>query len=117
MTVTGSGVRVGGRRPVKPSRCRWVTRGQPLLNAGTFKVDAPTLRGPPDTIGITALAAEQSSGLRTVQNRAFEELTLKELVLRIAAELELTVVGDVPDLVLGRVTQTETNLAFSAPIG
>jgi phage protein D len=86
--------------------------GQPLLNAGTFKVDAPQLRGKPDTVTISALSAEQSSGLRSVQNRAFESLTLNDLVSRLAVELELTVIGDVPTLALGRVTQTETNLAF-----
>ena len=86
--------------------------GQPLLNAGSFKVDAPGLRGPPDTVTISALACEQSSALRAVQHRAFEALTLRDLVRRLATELELEVIGDVPDLALGRLTQTETNLAF-----
>lgn len=87
--------------------------GAPLLNAGTFKVDEVSLRGKPDTVSIGALAVPKTSALRTVQSRAFEKVTLRELVERVAAELELQVCGEIAPLGLVRVTQSsETNLAF-----
>lgn len=88
-------------------------QGQTLLDAGTFRVDEVSLRGPPDTVGVGAQAAPKTAAMRTTQHRAFEGLTLRELVERLASELELTVTGSVAELALERVTQSgETTLAF-----
>lgn len=88
-------------------------RGAPLLDAGRFAVDQVELRGGPDAVTISALAAPPTAALRGTQQRAFEETTLRQIVARVARELELTVVGEVADVSLGRVTQSgETTLAF-----
>ncbi len=87
--------------------------GQPLLDAGTFAVDEVGLRGPPDTVSISAQAAPKTEATREVKHRAFEGLSLADLVRQLATELELEVVGAVADLALERVTQHgQTNLAF-----
>lgn len=88
-------------------------QGQTLLDAGTFRVDKVGLHGGPDTVTIGAQAAPKTAAMRTTQHRAFEGLTLRELVNGLAGELELTVTGTVAELALERVTQSgETTLAF-----
>lgn len=87
--------------------------GAPLLDAGNFSVDVTELRGAPDTVQISALAAPQTAAMRTAQDRAWESATLREIAERIARELDLELLGDVADVRIDRVTQSrETSLAF-----
>lgn len=87
--------------------------GAPLLDCGRFSVDEVELRGTPDTVCISALAAPQSPELKTKQSRSFETTTLREIADRLARELDLQVVGEVADIAIGRVTQSaETTVAF-----
>lgn len=86
--------------------------GEPLLACGRFKVDEPELSGPPDVISIRGQAAVSAQPVRTVQNRAFENTSLKDVLGQIGRELKLVVIGDVEAIPIARVTQGETTLAF-----
>lgn len=87
--------------------------GAPLLDCGAFQVETTKLSGPPDTVAVSALATARVQPLRTKQSKAFEDLTLKELVDQVAREFDFEVVGNVATVRLQRVTQAqETTLAF-----
>jgi phage protein D len=91
--------------------------GARLLNCGAFRVDEVSFRGPPDTVTVSALAATMTRPLRTRRHRAWENVTVRELVEEIAAEEELTIVGRPPETRLRRVTQWgESVLAFLARV-
>lgn len=84
-----------------------------LLPCGRFEVDTIEMSGPPDTMTIRALSTGIASPLRTQVTRGFESVGLDAIVGQIAAEVGLTVVGDIRSELLKRVTQSgETNLAF-----
>lgn len=86
---------------------------QPLLPCGTFRVTQVDMAGTPDTVQLRCLAAAVDKRVRTVQSRSFEDVTLREIGQLLARELELELVGEVPEVRLQRVTQAqETTLAF-----
>lgn len=87
--------------------------GQALIDSGEFQVDEPELSGPPSTIAIRALAVPVTSDLRTAKSRAFEETTLRALLELLARELELELLGEVPEVPILRVAQSNVStLAF-----
>lgn len=51
------------------------------IDTGLFEVDDITLSGPPDQITIKAISAGISKALRTRNNKAFEEQTLRQIAL------------------------------------
>ena len=89
--------------------------GQPLIDTGEFKVDEIEASGPPHVITIRALAVPMSSDLRTAKSRSFEETTLRAILTSLATELQLELLGDVPDVAILRTTQNNvTTVAFMA---
>lgn len=86
--------------------------GRVLLDAGAFTVDEVSLRGKPDSVSISATAVVKGEATQSTRYRAFEGMTLKAIVETLATELELTVVGDIEELALARITQTSSTLAF-----
>jgi phage protein D len=86
--------------------------GEALLSCGRFKIDEPEISGPPDVISIKGQAAVSAQPVRTVQHRAFEQTTLRDVLKQIGGELKLELVGDVEAIPIARLTQAETTLAF-----
>jgi len=83
--------------------------------AGRFKIEELTFagRGQGDTVTIRALAAAITRDLRTRRSKAYEGVTLRTIVDRIAARHDLEVVGDVAHVPFDRVSQDdESDLAF-----
>lgn len=90
--------------------------GEPLLPCGRFEIDTVELsgsRGAGDVVTVRGLAAGMSSPLRTVRTRGFEDVGLDAIVAQIAGEHGFEILGDVPQEVMRRVSQSnETDLAF-----
>ena len=90
-----------------------IGKGNNLLECGRFEIDEIELSGPPDTVTIRALAASISGTLRTRRSYAHENKTLKQIALTVAARNKLTVLGEIGDIRIERVTQDrETDLGF-----
>lgn len=84
-----------------------------VLAFGTFEVDEIEASGPPDTVSIKAIAAGISKQLRSKRSSAHEGKTLRQVAQTVAAANSLTVVGDIGDIQIGRVTQDrETDMGF-----
>lgn len=83
-----------------------------ILDCGQFEIDEITINDTPNTISIRALSAGINSPLRTVHYQAFDNVLLEEVLQKIAADLGFTVEGKIYPLMIERVTQSETNLAF-----
>lgn len=84
-----------------------------LLDAGTFRVDTVDAGFGPDTVSIRALAVPITSDLRTVRSQKFEATTLRAIVQSIADALGLSVLGEVPDLLVQVAVQNNVStLAF-----
>jgi phage protein D len=87
--------------------------GEPLLGPILFEVDEPEWQGVPDTLRLKGLATPITASLRQKNTKAYEDTTLKAIAQQIAATHGLTLVGDVPEIKLERVTQKEqTDLDF-----
>lgn len=86
--------------------------GEALLDCGVFKVDQLDFTIGSDTAQLKCLAAAISKAVRTKQNRAFENTTLKEIADILTRELVLNLIGDIPDVQIARVTQSQTTVAF-----
>lgn len=87
--------------------------GQSLVNCGDFEIDEIEIEGPPSQVRIRALAASVMKDLRTHQGKAYEDTTLAGIVQAVAARHKLTVVGDIEQIPIKRVTQLyEEDLKF-----
>ena len=87
--------------------------GAPLLPCGDFEIDDVESSGQPDVCRFRALAAGITPALRTKRSRAFENQTLRQIATKVAAANGLTVLGEIEDVRLTRVTQhDEDDLAF-----
>jgi len=86
------------------------------IDSGLFEVDDVTLSGPPDEITIKAISAGISKALRTRNNKAFEEQTLKQIALYFCRKHGFTLVDGsnmLSQIWLDRKTQeNKTDLAF-----
>ena len=92
--------------------------GAPLLQTGVHQVDEIEMSGPPDVVIIRGLATGVANGLRTLESRAFEGRSLRDLAQEIASRRGLTLIGEVPDLQFERRTQfRETDLGFLNRVG
>lgn len=88
-------------------------QGSGVLDCGLFQVDEVELSGPPHQLSLRALATGSRETTRTRRSRAFESLTLAQVVQRVADEHGFEVVGEIEPIELGRCTQLqESDLAF-----
>ena len=83
------------------------------LNCGVFEIDEIEIKGPPSVVSIRGMATGIKSSLRSKKSDAHENKTLKQIAQKIATAQKLTIVGEIPEITLGRVTQNkETDLSF-----
>ena len=87
-------------------------QGAPLRTLGRLEIDEVELNGPPSTITIHALATGINGPLRTVEHRAYEDLTLAAIAQQVATRQGLTLVGHIEPIPLDRLTQQDTDLTF-----
>src|SRR5574343_576709 len=91
-----------------------------MLDSGLFEVDDITLSGMPDIITIKALSAGISKALRTRNNKAFEECSLKHIAQYFCKKHGFTLVDGsnmLSQINLDRKTQeNKTDLAFLSEI-
>lgn len=89
-----------------------------FLDCGTFEIDEIELSGGRDTgdvLTVKALAAAINKGMRTKNSKAYEKQTLKKIAQQIADKHGLKIVGTVPNIEIGRLTQNnESDLSFLA---
>ena len=84
-----------------------------LLNCGSFEIDEMEFASPPDTITLKALAANIKKALRQNNSVAYENKTLFQIAQKIAAKHNLSLVGNVRDIKIKRITQNQKrDLAF-----
>lgn len=90
------------------------------LNCGTFEIDELALSSSRDgdIMVIRALAAGIKKQLRTKRSYAHEDKSLREIANTVAANLGLSITGQVPDIRLHRIHQyRETDLSFLNRVG
>jgi len=84
-----------------------------LVECGTFEVDEFELSKNPDQVTVKALGAGIKKGLRTKKSKAHEKKILSQIVKSIAINHGLTIVGNIKNIEIGRVTQNnESDLSF-----
>ena len=87
--------------------------GEKLLNCGVFEIDEIEFATPPDTLTIKALATGITKALRQNNSVAYENKTLKQIASEIAQKHSLTLVGEIEDVRVERITQNqERDLTF-----
>lgn len=87
--------------------------GEKLLNCGLFEIDEIEYDSPPDTLTVKAIAASITKPLREAESKGYENKTLKQIAQEIAQKHNLTLVGNIDDIKIERITQNqETDLAF-----
>ncbi|MBF0482007.1 MAG: hypothetical protein HQK81_06105 [Desulfovibrionaceae bacterium] len=87
--------------------------GEAQTPAGDFEIEEIELAGPPDTLTVRALASGVSKPMRTKVSKAYEDTTLAGVAGAIAAKHGLTVVGEIEDVPVKRITQNqEQDLGF-----
>lgn len=84
-----------------------------LLNCGIFEIDELEYDTPPDTITVKALATGIKKPLRQKNSVGYENKTLKQIAKEIADKHGYTLVGNVADVRVDRITQNkERDLSF-----
>ena len=87
--------------------------GEKLLPCGVFQVDEVGGSGPPDVMKIKALGTGITQSLRQENTVAYEEKTLKQIAADIAAKHGFTIIGEIRDIKVKRITQKqERDLSF-----
>lgn len=86
--------------------------GDAILDCGQFEIDEINITDSPNTVRIRALSAGINSPLRTVHYKAFDKVLLADVIEQVAATLGYTVEGKIDPLMIERITQSETDLAF-----
>ena len=86
--------------------------GRPLRAVGSFEIDEVELNCPPSTISIRALGAGIQTALRTTEHKAYENTTLDAVAKQIATRQGLELIGRIEPIMLDRLTQQESDLAF-----
>ena len=88
-------------------------RGETVRDMGSFTLDEIEHSGPPDKISLKSVSAPTNKALRSNRHAAYEETTLPQIASEIAGRHGLTVVGDLAEVPVQRITQAdETDLAF-----
>ena len=84
-----------------------------LLNCGLFEIDEIEYDSPPDTLTVKALASAITKPLREENSKGYENKTLKQIAQEIAQKHNLTLIGNIDDIKIERITQNqESDLAF-----
>jgi phage protein D len=84
-----------------------------LLPCGVFQIDEIEISGPPDVVSIRGMATGTQPAIRTRNNSAHENKTLREIANTIGGAHGLTVQGEIEEIRINRATQyRETDLAF-----
>jgi uncharacterized protein len=86
-----------------------------VLKCGDFCIDEPefSFGSGGDQVTIRAVSSFFTTKLRTKRSSAHENKTLAEIARTVAARHNLKILGKIPDLSIGRVTQRDKNdLAF-----
>ena len=84
-----------------------------LLNCGIFEIDEHEYSAPPDTITVKGLATGIKKPLRQKNSVGYENKTLKQIAKEIADKHNLTLVGNIEDVRVDRITQNkERDLTF-----
>jgi phage protein D len=94
--------------------------GEGLARIGSFEIDEVSFSGPPDQVSLRCLAAGVKSSLRTRNDEAYEEITLREIARQVAERnhLELVGGGENTGRSYARTTQRrEADLAFLNRLG
>jgi len=83
-----------------------------LARMGLYVTDELTVEGPPDTLTITANAANMRAGLKERKARSWDNVSIGDLVKTIAAEHGYTakVETELAQISLGHIDQTESDL-------
>lgn len=86
---------------------------EPLLPCGSFEIDEIEVSAPPDVVSLRGLATSIKKALRQENTKAYEQKTLKQIASEIALKHGFTVVGEIKDIKIKRITQKqERDLAF-----
>lgn len=87
--------------------------GEKLLNCGIFEIDEIEFATPPDILTVKAIATGITKALRQNNSVAYENKTLKQIASEIAQKHSLTLVGEIEDVRVERITQNqERDLTF-----
>jgi len=87
--------------------------GEQLLPCGSFEIEEIEISGPPDVMHIRALASGIKEAQRTKRSAAYEGTTLREIATTVARKHGFSVVGEIADVRLKRITQhQEGDLGF-----
>lgn len=87
--------------------------GEKLLNCGIFEIDEIEFATPPDILTIKAIATGITKALRQNNSVAYENKTLKQIASEVAQKHSLTLVGEIEDVRVERITQNqERDLTF-----
>lgn len=81
--------------------------GEKLINCGKFEIDELEYETPPDIVTVKALAASIKKPLRQKNSVAYENKNLKQIASEIAKKHGLTLVGNIADIKIQRITQNQ----------
>lgn len=84
-----------------------------LLNCGSFEIDELEYSAPPDTVTVKGLATGIKKPLRQKNSAGYENKTLKQIAKEIADRQGLTLIWNIEDIKVDRITQNkEKDLTF-----
>lgn len=84
-----------------------------LLNCGQFEIDELEYDAPPDVITVKGLATGIKKPLRQLNSKGYENKTLKQIAKEIADKHGYTLIDDIADVRVDRITQNkERDLTF-----
>lgn len=87
--------------------------GEKLLNCGIFEIDEIEYETPPDILTVKALATGIKKSFRQENSVGYENKTLKQIANEVAKRHDLTLVGEIEDIKVERITQDhERDLTF-----
>lgn len=81
--------------------------GEKLLNCGVFEIDEIEFSTPPDILIVKAIATSITKSLRQNNSVAYENKNLKQIANEIAKKHNLTLVGEIDDIRVERITQNK----------
>lgn len=84
-----------------------------LLNCGIFQIDESEFESPPDILIIKGLSTGIKESFRQNNSTGHENKYLKQVVLEYAKKHNLTLIGEIEDIHIDRISQNkETDLKF-----
>ena len=79
--------------------------GEKLLNCGIFEIDEIELNSPPEIIIVKALATGIKKSFRQENSIGYENKTLQQIANEVAKRHNLTLVGNIENIKVERITQ------------